>query len=47
MNTDLAAIARWVFETCLLFGAQAHTASYVAGHFVEGLKREWEREETL
>jgi len=37
---ELIRWTRWVFDTCLLFGARPETAAAVAGHFAEGIRRE-------
>lgn len=46
-STDetLAAASRWVYDTCLLFGAQPEMAAHVAGHFAEGVRKAWAEEE--
>lgn len=36
-----ADIARWLINTCLLYGAALSTALIVAGYFTKGLEREW------
>jgi hypothetical protein len=35
---QLVAIARWVFDTCLVFGTTPETASRVAAAFVADLR---------
>lgn len=32
------ALLRWIFDTCLLFGATAKTAGAVVGHFEDALR---------
>ncbi len=32
-------IARWVYETCILFGTSAHDAHIVAAIFIDGLNK--------
>lgn len=39
----LEEITEWVKNTCLLFGAETHTAYEVAALFAKGLAREWEK----
>lgn len=39
-EAELAAWTRWVFDTCILFGARPETAGAVAAHFARGLRAE-------
>jgi hypothetical protein len=39
IHSDYRAIADWVVETCLRFGATVPTSYQVAGLFVQGLAR--------
>ena len=38
----LSEVAKWIADTCLLFGSTSGTAFIVAGEFVKGLKNEYE-----
>jgi len=40
-TAELDRIMAWVVETCLIMGAQRHTAYKVAGAFGEGVERAW------
>jgi hypothetical protein len=40
-QAELDRILAWVVETCLIMGAQRHTAYKVAGAFGEGVERAW------
>jgi hypothetical protein len=43
-RADYAAWARWVFDTCIAFGAEPEIAAEVAAAFVGGVRREREGE---